>query len=79
MKSGFCVINSRTKLSIFVFLARLQVQLFILLYLKRKKTAVLPLLVIHQKHAAQKNLKCVFRTLFRLRQMPSKGSGTAVD
>jgi hypothetical protein len=36
--------------------------------LERKKRAFLPLLVIHQKHAAQKFLKYVFEALFRLRQ-----------
>jgi hypothetical protein len=63
-------IRGRKKIAVFLFLARLQVQLFILLYLERKKRARLPLLVIHQKRAVQKKLKCVFLTSFQLRQMP---------
>ena len=69
MNTRFCEFCWRRKSPFFQFLARLQVQPFILLYLKRKKTAFLLLLVIHQKHAAQKNLKSVFRTRFRLLQM----------
>lgn len=68
MNTELCEFCRRRKLPFFHFLARLQVQVFILLYLKRKRMAFLPLLVIHQKHAAQKKLKCVFRTRFRLLQ-----------
>ena len=66
MNTELCEFSWRKNHRFFHFLARLQVQVFMLLYLKRKKMAFLPLLVIHQKHAAQKNLKCVFRIRFRL-------------